>query len=74
MFNGDKDGGDILTGLILMLIGAALAMIIVVFIQVHASAYGDVCEKTIANQRNDGIVKTYSPAEEMCRSNNEAKK
>ena len=67
MFNSDKDGGDILTGLILILVGAAFAMAIVVFIQVHASAYGDVCEKTITNQRDDGIVKTYSPAEEMCR-------
>lgn len=65
---------DIITGVILILIGAAIATLAFVLIQVHSPAEKSPAEKvTLCNdgwtrEEVDGkIVETYLPAEDTCK-------
>ena len=70
-----KKREDILTGVVLILIGAAFAIVMVIIIQIHAPTEKiQLCNDGWSKQEKDGrIYETYLPENDTCKQRSESK-
>lgn len=70
-----KNREDILTGVVLILIGAAFAIVMFITIQMHAPTEKiQLCNDGWSRQEKDGrIYETYIPENDTCRQRSESK-
>ena len=70
-----KNREDILTGVVLILIGAAFAIVMVIVIQMHAPTEKiQLCNDGWSRQEKDGrIYETYLPENDTCKKRSESK-
>lgn len=70
-----KNREDILTGVVLILIGAAFAVVMFIILQMHAPTEKiQLCEDGWSRQEENGrIYETYIPENDTCRQRNQSK-
>lgn len=66
---------DILSGVVLILIGAALAIVMVIVIQMHAPTEKiELCQDGWSRQEENGrIFETYIPENDTCKKRSQSK-
>ncbi len=70
-----KNREDILTGVVLILIGAAFAVVMFIILQMHAPTEKiQLCDDGWSKQEKDGrIYETYIPENDTCKKRSESK-
>lgn len=70
-----KNREDILTGVVLILIGAAFAVVMFIILQMHAPTEKiELCKDGWSRQEENGrIYETYIPENDTCRQRSQSK-